>query len=195
LNDFSKQMNTKTSYPQRMMQVEAAVALGVSKQALGQSIKRLEKKGNTIIGSDGLVDFEVLQTLLAKKLKRTDSKSLRGIDLKVSPAAQESTPVISGDPEISFHIARTLREVSEAKMAALELASMQGKLVRVVDIERHLENAMASAVNALRSIVDRKAAMLAAETDEVKVRKMLDDEVDLVCQRIADCAAPLPIKV
>lgn len=77
----------------------------------------------------------------------------------------------------SYHVAKTLREAAEARIAQLRLAELRGELVRAQDINVELARIFATFRESMQQIPNRMAAILAVETDQARVHDLLDAEI------------------
>jgi|GEM_PF-5894096 len=87
---------------------------------------------------------------------------------------------------MDLYAARTCKERELAKQAQMETQRRAGELVSRREVELEAENLAAIAAQMLLAIPDRISAVLAHETDEVRVVQMLDRELRSVCNAIAD---------
>lgn len=113
---------------------------------------------------------------------------------KPEPAAPTAAPV-APPPALgggvfgeSFDVARTRREVAAADLLELELAEARGDLLRRDVMEQTVGALATSTREAVLQVVARLAALLAAETDPVKVRHMLDAELRQALDQAAAAA-------
>lgn len=110
------------------------------------------------------------------------------------PPGDTLPPAAVADPgaEItSFQLARALREKFAALNERLDYETKRGELIPRDLVERTVFGLARAAQEALRSIPDRIAPMLAAETDQHAVHQMLDRELRIVIQQLAE-AQPVP---
>lgn len=106
-------------------------------------------------------------------------------------AAPPSVPPSSGEsdadrPDGSFHDARADRERAEAALRQLELAKQLGQVVLADDVTRAAHTAARAARDALLSIPDRVAGLVAAETDVARVHAILTNELRQALNGLAD---------
>jgi phage terminase Nu1 subunit (DNA packaging protein) len=124
---------------------------------------------------------------MAKSL-RADSKTVATImaSPEESAPAQQPAPAVETLDATSYHVARTLRESAEAKMAQLRLRQMAGELVDAQRVRLSATSLAATTRNAFERIPDKLADRLAAESDPTTCHAMLVAEIDQV---LADLAA------
>lgn len=171
--------------PQRRNQAGLARDLGVSRQAISDLIKRQIIP----IAADGLIDVEVARMAIASRVRPSGKTNASGVQAVAStapaPAAgQSDAPEHGADAQLSYHVAKTLREAAEAKIAQLKLAEMRGDLVRADEIRASLAKRAASFREGLLQIPSRLAAQLAAETNQAAVHALLDAELRTVMAQL-----------
>jgi hypothetical protein len=84
----------------------------------------------------------------------------------------------------SYHVAKTLREAAEARIAQLKLAELQGQLVRADDWAAALAKRAAAFREGLLQIPARLSAQLAAESDQARIHALLEDELRQVMSQL-----------
>ncbi|MFH0730749.1 MAG: hypothetical protein V2B19_30940 [Pseudomonadota bacterium] len=82
--------------------------------------------------------------------------------------------------------AQIRKELATAKIRENELATAEGKLVNFEDMKREIFSGSRMVRDAIMNIPDRVAAIIAAETDEHKVRLLLDREIRQSLQGLCD---------
>lgn len=142
---------------------EAALArlLGVSRQSINEHVKR----GTIDKGADGLIDVHLAKLAIANRVRPSG---------KTAEAVAPTVPVPT--PPSAYHVAKTLREAAEARMAELKLAEMRRQLIRADDVRALHAKAAVQFREALMQIAARLAPILAAETDQSKIQTILDAE-------------------
>jgi phage terminase Nu1 subunit (DNA packaging protein) len=110
---------------------ELARMLGVSRQAVGDLVKR----GILPEGKDGKIDVELAKVALADRV-RPSGKTAQALAAEPVQPASPNTPPLdqagdgAADPQItSFHVARTLNEAAQAQMNQIKLRQMQAELI------------------------------------------------------------------
>lgn len=170
----------------RATQAELARQLGVSRQAINDLVKRRVLE----VGQDGRLDVELARVALANRV-RPSSKTAAG--LQQSPSAAPITvpqPAASQpDTVTSYHVAKTLREAAEAKIAQLKLSEMQGQLVRADTVRAEAARLAAALRESLLQLPARLTPVLAAETDPAKLHDLLDTELRQVLAQITAAEA------
>lgn len=125
----------------RLNQAQLARALEVSRVA----VHKLVKAGKLVLGEDGKIDLETARAAIANSV-HPGSKTAQAVSAAGGGAPADPQTVVipsvatqflgkadeHGMPT-NFHVARTLREAAEARMAQIELAKMTGELVSLSD--------------------------------------------------------------
>lgn len=94
----------------------------------------------------------------------------------------EAGEEVEGD--LTYIQARTELAREKAIMAKLERLELEGELVRVSAVERDAHALGITLKNAFLDLPDRIASVLAAESDEKKIYKILDTEIRGVLERL-----------
>lgn len=170
----------------RVKKAELARDLGVSRQAIGELVTR----GIIEQGADGLIDVELARHALANRV-RPSAKTATTL-LHPAPAAGPASGddpatkdgVTTGASTPSYHVAKTLREVAEARMAQLELAKMTGDLVPIADIRAKYARLASGLREALLQIPARLAPVVAAEADMARCHDILQAELHQVLAQL-----------
>jgi hypothetical protein len=169
--------------PQRRNQAGLARDLGVSRQAISDLIKRQIIP----IAADGLIDVEVARMAIASRVRpsgKTNATAVPTTALIPPTASAKPAAEPGADAQLSYHVAKTLREAAEAKIAQLKLAEMRGDLVRADEVRASLAKRAASFREGLLQIPSRLSAQLAAETSQAAVHALLDAELRTVMAQL-----------
>jgi hypothetical protein len=86
--------------------------------------------------------------------------------------------------------ARAAREVYQAQLAKIELDRQRGILVRADEVKVGAFNMARKARDQLIALPERVAANLAATQDPAEVQRILEEEIERICQEIADAERP-----
>lgn len=89
----------------------------------------------------------------------------------------------------SFAQSRAVREAYQARLAKLEYEERSGKLVDAAEVKVRAFKMARSARDALMTLPDRMAPILASSTDVVEVHRLMTEDIERLCRRIADEAA------
>ena len=82
--------------------------------------------------------------------------------------------------------ARAARELYLAQLAKIELDRQRGILVRADEVRLGAFNMARKARDQLIALPERIAAALAATADAAQVQRLLEEEIETICQEIAD---------
>jgi hypothetical protein len=82
--------------------------------------------------------------------------------------------------------ARAARELYLAQLAKIELDEKRGILVRADEVKVGAFNMARKARDQLIALPERVAAILAATQDPAEVQRILEEEIERVCEEIAD---------
>lgn len=170
--------------PPRATQAELARLLGVSRQAVGDLIKR-----NVLeLGQDGKLDVGLARLALENRV-RPSSKTAQAIasaqaaeptaakvlaEPSAEQAIQQADSASTQNTVTSYHVAKTIRETAEARLAQIRLQRAQNE---VLDRDEALR-AIQSKFRELRDIAmvlgRSLAPVLAAMTDPREIRIAID---------------------
>lgn len=187
---------------------EAARRLGVSDTAVHKAIKsgRVTVASRTETSNRPLVAWpQTQQDWLANSdaSKRTHVGS-RGSPVRSkdpAPSVQLATNTATDDDGAasaavakaaagpSLAQSRAIREAYQARLAKLEFEQKSGKLVDAAEVKVRAFKMARSARDALLGLPDRLAPVLASETDVQVVHRLLLDDIERTCQRLADEAS------
>lgn len=171
--------------PQRATKAALARELGVSRQAVGDLVKR----GILTEDRDGLIDIELAKLALANRI-RPSAKTAASLGQESNSAplatAGENKDKTADDGVVtSYHVAKTLNEAAQARMNQLKLREMQGELIRLDAVESAWSQALSATREHLLQVRARLAPMLAQETDPFKIEQLLDAEHSQALQHMA----------
>lgn len=174
----------------KVRQAQLARDLGVSRQ----SINELVKRGVIVADGAGLIDVGLARIALADRL-HPSAKTAAAISAAPPPvavpppAAAESADDTSAEHVTSYHVAKTLREIAEARLAELKLAEQRGELVRVAEVESSLAAKVAALREGFLQMPARLAPIMAAETDQARCHDILQAELRQVLSLLTSPAA------
>lgn len=89
----------------------------------------------------------------------------------------------------TFAQSRAVREAYQARLAKLEYEERSGKLVDAAEVKVRAFKMARSARDALMTLPDRMAPILASSTDVIEVHRLMTEDIERLCRRIADEAA------
>ncbi len=107
------------------------------------------------------------------------------MDLGGSEDAQGGNGTATG-----YAKARAARELYQAQLAKLELDRQRGVLIRADEVRVGAFNMARKARDQLIALPERVAAVLAATDDAAEVQRILEEEIERICQEIADAERP-----
>lgn len=165
----------QSTAPRRVRPAELARELKVTRQA----IHDLQQRGKLSRDADGLIDFELARVAVMNRVHPKGKTAQAVQQTAVHPAIEQPAQPPETAQITSFHVARTLREVAEAKLAQLKLAELQGELVRRRDVEKGAAAAGIAIRQQLDPIPDRIASEFGTDdTQRRTLRQRLRDEID-----------------
>lgn len=100
---------------------------------------------------------------------------IAGMDVEDNPAA------VAG-----FARARAARELYQAQLAKIELDLRRGILVRADEVRLRAFNRARKARDLLIALPERLSAIIAASNEPAEVTRILDAEMERICQELAD---------
>ena len=168
----------------RATQAELARQLNVSRQAVNDLVRRniLE------VGQDGRIDTELARVALANRV-RPSAKTASAATPAPPPAttaANDAGAQADATSVTSFHVAKTLRETAEARIAQLKLAELQGDLIRTDAVRFAYTKRAVALRESILQIPARLAPVLAAESDKAKCHDIIQTELHAVLQQLAE---------
>ena len=184
-----------------LTQSALARELSVSRQAIHQLIKR----GILTPDADGKLDPAAARQAILDNLT-PDAKSSEGVQGQApQPAAAPTKPAPPPPPApigdenadtdadtalaSSYHVAKTLKEAAEARMAQLKLAQMEGSLVPLGDAKRTIFTAFRALRDSLQNVAPRIKDACAAETDAHRCEALIDAEINAALGAFKPAAA------
>lgn len=168
-----------------MTKAEYARHRGVTPAAVSKLIDR----DRIFVLPDGTVDQEISDILLEETSPKYGSKPKRKpsdveLDKLTEKAREEVVKKLSHTG--SYAAARTELTQYKAQMAQLELERVKAESVKSSDVYQEAFECSRQLRDAIFGITDRLAAVLAAETSEREVRRILDAEYRKILTNICD---------
>lgn len=179
---------------------EAARRLGVSDTAVHKAIKagRVQIAGRTQLSNRPLVEWpRVRDDWLANSdgTKRTHVGSrgspVRANDpqpvVKLSSNTEDADSGAASGPTTgpSLAASRAVREAYQARLAKLEYEERIGKLVNADEVKARAFKMARAARDSMLTMPDRLAPILASSTDVQEVHRLLLDDIERTCDRLA----------
>lgn len=152
-------------------QAELARMLGVSRQAINDLIKRQI----ITMGADGRIDVELARVAIANRVR--PSGKTAGNPPPTAAAEPPPDAAHPHDAALSYHVAKTLREAAEAKIAQLKLAQMQRVLIDADGAARAVTTAFRELRDGTMVIGHKLAATLATLSDASDIQAAIDTAV------------------
>lgn len=149
---------------------------GVSVEAVSKAVKR--GRISTIDGPKGERKIDPAVADREWEENSDQSKSREEPVDSPQPTSKKGIP--------SYQESRAIREAYQARLAKIEYEERSGRLVDGSKVNQDAFKAARSVRNSLLSLPDRISAELAAERDQFKVRKRLDEEIRQSLQMLAD---------
>jgi hypothetical protein len=148
--------------------------LNVSRQAIHDLIGR----GIISPDADGLLDAELVRVALANRV-RPSGKTAAALGHSVGslPPAGNAADTGAAPDSTSYHVAKTLREAAEARIAQLKLAEMERKLIDAAGAKRAAYTAFRSLRDALMVVGRKIAPTVAAQTDPRDVQQAIESAI------------------
>ena len=182
---------------QRLTQAQLARELGVSRQAIHKHVDA----GTLAVGDDGKIDLD--QARAAMQTLHPGAKTVQALAASAPPAAAPAS--VSAETQVvipaaatqfladadehgmstNYHIARTLREAEEARMARLKREEMEGQLIRLEAVRSVAANTLAATREALLQLPARLSTVLAAEGSPARVHDLLQQEIHQALAQLA----------
>jgi len=91
---------------------------------------------------------------------------------------------------VGYAKARAARELYQAQLAKLELDRQRGILIRADEVRIGAFNMARKARDQLIALPDRVSAILAATQDAAEVQRILEEEIERICEEITDAEQP-----
>lgn len=172
----------------RVKPAELARELGVSRQAIQDLIGRgiLSKDG------DGLIDAEMAKIALANRV-RPSGKTAAAILAPAPPPVGLPAPVpppaehqVDAANATSFHVARTLRESEEARMAKIKRLQLEASLIEKDAAVQAVFTAFRTLRDSAMPLGRRVAAKVATMTDAREIQLLIDEQVREVLRTFSE---------
>jgi len=171
----------------RVKPAELARELGVSRQAVHDLIARniLSKD------ADGKIDAEMAKIALANRV-RPSGKTAQALASPPPPAGMPAPapPPPDSEPDAasatSFHVARTLREGEEARMAKIKRMQLERTLTEAAPAASATFTAFRGLRDACMPIGRRVAARVATMTDPREIQLLIDEEMRIAFRGFHD---------
>ena len=176
----------------RVKTAELARILGISRQRVNE----LSRKGKLTRGADGRWDpdkarAELGRTLEDQQERRSKVETPRSKVERAFPPREpdpDGLPM-SGSTHDIFNRARAAKEIAIAKERQLDLRRRQGELLEAAEVESVWTQALTAFKNRLLSLPDKLAPKMAACSNVLECRAMIDREVRKVLLALSETKA------
>ncbi len=176
---------------EEVTQAEFARRVGCSKQ----NISKLVRAGKISRNKNGKLNF--LQALAEYDANTDDSHHEKLKRTGKSPAVGSTDPDQAGNgsapppdaPVSDYKLHRAKREAANAQLQQLKADELAGKLIAADQVERDAYNLARGLRDAILSVPDRVAAILAAEQDARRVSEILHEEIEKALNGLIDAAS------
>ena len=183
---------------QRLTESGLARQLDVSRQAVHDLVKR----GILSKDKDGLIDAEMAKIALANRV-RPPPKPAAALTAPApnattqAPAATAAATDGTDTAATSYHVAKTLRETAEARMAQIKLAQLKGQLLPLEKAQKAAFEIGRQVRDALNAATRRIAPELATAATVTDCEEILRREHAALLQNLStalakNVAAPSP---
>jgi hypothetical protein len=170
-------------------QREYARRRGVSHSAVQYAVS-----SGRITTVDGKIDPEQADKEWRENTDQSKPRNrITGSPKQTRSEGEPSQPMGSGGGNggaTGYAKARAARELYQAQLAKLELDRRRGELVRADEVRIGAFNMARKARDQLIALPERVAANLAATEDPAEVQRILEEEIERICQEIADADRP-----
>jgi len=170
-------------------QREYARRRGVSHAAVQHAVS-----AGRISTVDGKIDPELADKEWRENTDQSKPRNrITGSPKQTRVPGEPSEPMGSGGGNGSatgYAKARAARELYQAQLAKLELDRRRGEVVRADEVRVGAFNMARKARDQLIALPERVAANLAATEDPAEVQRILEEEIERICQEIADAERP-----
>ena len=140
-------------------------------------VTKLGKQGRLVL-VDGMVDFDATDA----KVRSTADRGRAANGANSGGASSAAAGAVND----LFRKAQTQERAYSARLLELKYRRESGELVAISEVRAAYARRISTLRDAMMQIPSRLAAVLAAETDEVKVHDLLEDELHLVLARVSE---------
>jgi hypothetical protein len=182
-------------------QATLARELGVKRQAISDLIKR----GVITPAADGMLDADMAKLAIAQRIRPSGKTAqaavgaLQPATIAAPPAGSSSAAPLAGagvdifNPAAatSYHVAKTLREAAEAKLAQMKVEEAQGNLWPRQAATKAIDTAFRALRDDLLLLGRRLAPHLHGAADVPSIQHSIDDAVSELLHAFADRLAGL----
>ena len=164
------------------------------RRGVSHSAVQLAVRAGRITTVDGKIDPEQADREWRENTDQSTPRNrITGDPKQTRDQGEPSQPMGSGGGNggaTGYAKARAARELYQAQLAKLELDRRRGELVRADEVRITAFNMARKARDQLIALPERVAPMLAAAEDPADVQRILEEEIERICQEIADAERP-----
>lgn len=154
-------------------------------------VSKWARAGLLVYHADGRVDPVASDAAIEAARHPSRGGKAGGLVGHKDASANAAAGVPSPSAGPTFTQVRTAREAYAVKAAELAYRKKVGELVEWAAVEKALSDAFGPIVTSIRSLSSRLATRVAAESDVRACTKLIDGDVDTVCQAAADAVRRL----
>ena len=173
-------------------QREYARRRGISNVSVHEAIK-----AGRISTVDGKIDPDLADREWRENTDQSKPRNrITGSPKHARVAGEPSEPMDFGGADggngtaSGYAKARAARELYQAQLAKLELDRQRGTLIRADEVRLGAFNMARKARDQLIALPERVAALLAATQEPAEVQRILEEEIERICQEVADAERP-----
>lgn len=173
----------------RLSQAELARELGVSRQAIGKHVAA----GTIPMDAAGKIDVDLARRALADRVRPSGktAAAVQGVAPAAAPASAAPAPAAAAPASddlapTSYHVARTLRESEEARMAKLKRLELESKLIEKEPATQAVFTAFRTLRDGAMPLGRRLSAKLATMTDPLEIQLLIDEAMREVLRNFHD---------
>lgn len=148
-------------------------------------VTELKHSGRLVMDGD-LVDVEASIALIESTRTLPPKATARGAAAKGQPQTDGGAELEAGSVGGSYQRAKAVKEKYNALMAKAAYEREMGALLPVDDVVRVVTEGDVMVRNALESLPDMLAPLLAAETDEHRVNAIMTEHIEAVLEGLAE---------
>ena len=148
-------------------------------------VSKLKQAGRLIFTLDGKVNVKASEALIADTADPARNDVVARNARKRAEKGRPDNPIYPPDSD-SYSKSRAVKEHYNALAAKLEYELANGQVVDVATVRQAGAEAGLALRSALENLPDQLAPLLAPITDEDEMRRMLDDQIEIVLTQIAD---------
>jgi hypothetical protein len=163
---------TAATTSRRVSQAELGRELGVSRQAVNDLVAR----GVLVLGADRKLDLDAARIVVQERVRPT-GKTAAAVAASGAAPGVPTAAQPKGDNAAAYYVAKASREASEAGIAALRLAEMQGDLIKREPTVQATFTAFRQLRNTLTFLPRKLAGQLVGMTQPRDIQSVIETEI------------------